>query len=850
MGLSHRDDDEFSLFDFLEISRTGEKLLSTLSPYVGELSESLDRSSVALAECLRPWFSKINETEVGNDLVKDFCFTTLKLALMGRPANAIKQMTMFSFPHYNTSAGEDGAGSLERSLSCFFLYSTELISDEGERRLREGLSYVSLMVAGAEYARLVQREILKGGTRAAGTALIVGSINHNIGSHGIHWFEHEARELALRYKANNSELGHYFEDKARFFAYLRERLEFVATVAIYSPAWMTTSRFGELVRELSDNGSFLGNLARSEGVAKVHFPSDQDWSEEVAVPGGPLGRQALYTILENIIRDGAKYGRASTSDASELEVSIELSQLESRDFDRSAYEDLSAETEEEIKENLVRITICDNKSTYEKSKDEILKVFEALRSEGICDERGKLLSGGRGVKERFICAAFLRGESLTELLAGDRKPEVPIIKIEKIHHQEDRLGWTFYMLKPKEVLLVSDRFRQGEVPKDLRERTNVWDWMKFRGRVNSPYSRHTFVILDLSSPRDVSWLLSPASGVNNICRLPYRLVLGGDKKLIHETIEQLNRPMCQIEDGLMQPDRLSTAELYPHWLSFVLMRPWKEDHSEVLNNPGIVVSSGKWSSAESGTRASVGNYVLLRHKPPQNIAYEANKYIVFDDHADGKNEFFPNNERGNHVLTYEPHEADHSVRNWAAASTVRDIIARHEDHVLYRFIEAASLRVLIVDERLDPSLDALRIHFSGSQKGGVEIPLRSLLQAKAITVRGQEYAGQSDRVVAEGEMIEWVKESPFDFALIHQGILDKLFREQKKHNNKSRYIQSVCEQMRISGKLYDVIIHSGRTLPDLPPSLKFLSLTSIEKWLNEYLAKVELTDELLSLRRS
>jgi hypothetical protein len=200
--------------DFKEISDEGAKFFSLYQNYEKEeLIEEINELSLQVSQEVKQKFG-----EVKNGLVKSFCFKTLTLCLMGRPKAPIKQILMFSFPHFTHTDKKDGVH--QRSLCCFFLYTVRKLTPEEEKRLREGLAYVSSVVAGAEYARLVKREVLKGGRKAAVAQVMSRNMSHNIGSHVL-------AALAQESSLETNEIKILLN-------YLKHRQEFIADISTAS----------------------------------------------------------------------------------------------------------------------------------------------------------------------------------------------------------------------------------------------------------------------------------------------------------------------------------------------------------------------------------------------------------------------------------------------------------------------------------------------------------------------------------------------------------------------------------------------------------------------------------------
>jgi hypothetical protein len=167
--------------------------------------------------------------------------------------------------------------------------------------------------------------------------------------------------------------------------------------------------------------------------------------------------------------------------------------------------------------------------------------------------------------------------------------------------------------------------------------------------------------------------------------------------------------------------------------------------------------------------------------------------------------------------------------------------------------EAALIRLLVVDERIDGSLDGIKEHFEK-----VEFTHRELWELKGVDVMGQQYKGRAEEIPDEGPILERVKEAkkcgrPYGFVLLHQGILDKLYERlpdnQRSRKSKQEYVEQVIKQVQQEG-VWHIVIHSGRGgVSDLPKGVKFVHLSSVEAWFGSNLSKADVVDELMGVRR-
>src|SRR5260370_29772220 len=96
---------------------------------------------------------------------------------------------------------------------------------------------------------------------------------------------------------------------------MRERMDLLAGFATTIPFSPRAVRFGAVIADFTNNSLLVQRLGKTEGVHKIDIKfiakevsGAVGIDEFVALPGGSLGAQAFYSILENIIRDRAKYG--------------------------------------------------------------------------------------------------------------------------------------------------------------------------------------------------------------------------------------------------------------------------------------------------------------------------------------------------------------------------------------------------------------------------------------------------------------------------------------------------------------------------------------------------------------
>lgn len=266
---------------------------------------------------------------------------------------------------------------------------------------------------------------------------------------------------------NNIQLP-FLVGTGRFIGYLQERQDYIATIATDyipygAPVNLKDAIYDELNPDLrhkrhndkNDNNRplnvLLSYIAKSEGLSRenmdqegfatskdilIGFPKytkdtkepqifgigiDNCESENEALsemrkinfnlPGGLVGRQAVFSIIENLIRNAAKHGNTRAVD--NLEYTFDIINIgdisnEPCIEDRICSEKWRMLYEKAIdKNNLYLLTITDNLQ-YDTS---IIEKLEPGLTEDYVDAFGKMTAGNKGLKEIRTSAAWLRSET-------------------------------------------------------------------------------------------------------------------------------------------------------------------------------------------------------------------------------------------------------------------------------------------------------------------------------------------------------------------------------------------------------------------------------------------------------
>lgn len=608
------------------------------------------------------------------------------------------------------------------------------------------------------------------GNRAGGIALMARNLSHNIGSHALYWIADEGDA-----------------DQKRFLNYLQVRMELLAGFATSMPLSPTTANVGEVVRRFTGMKLLLNNICRSESVEDIQIKYEGKENLEAVFFGGEVGIHAFYSILENCIRDSSKFAPRDEEWAQSMVMHIDAQQVD----------------------GFIQIDVYDDARNYAKHGPTIA---DSLRRIRISDARGRLIPESWGIKERFVCAAMLRGYRPEEFpLQETGTDETPSIgesrfDLRRVLAMEDVNGncsWRFYLpCRAADVLLVTDQ-PPANAPKEVLVQT----FKMFEKAAQSPAGiTSPFVVLDHLPAGEHDQSLE--------ARLPARTYVRGDAG--GSRFLRIDAPIESLSPRLLLERSVTAVRDRP--LLLILAVGDFEENGELSigkqyeDLPLIVV-------ADLQLRSEVAR---LRNEG------RTEDFIVFKRHPHEDELEFLRSANGLGVEHYETYESN-PVLTAAVRNTGPDRLRE-----CYRLLEAALTRILIIDERLDLTLDARP-----------DCMKRQQLLLKGIELRGSEFAGHATRedAVKVADLPSWG--SGFDFVVLHRGVVDKLITDQRFGPVTTA---EVVDRLESSGAR--VIIHSGRMgLGDMPSRTKFLSLANVTTWIDNGYSKLQIVEELFNLRR-
>lgn len=173
------------------------------------------------------------------------------------------------------------------------------------------------------------------------------------------------------------------------------------------------------------NGNIKIQVRSENGKGSGYLSLKEMRNYHIGLPGGISGRQALFSILENIIRNAAKHGNFHEVENLAITLDI-LDPLSAKDKNTCAK---LWKKEPEDLDKLVDIndiyvmTITDNLKI---SQDKFEKLLEVLQDKYV-NENGEMNNRAKGLKEMRISAAYIR--RIEDEEKAEQEHRAPIINI-------------------------------------------------------------------------------------------------------------------------------------------------------------------------------------------------------------------------------------------------------------------------------------------------------------------------------------------------------------------------------------------------------------------------------------
>jgi hypothetical protein len=388
----------------------------------------------------------------------------------------------------------------------------------------------------------------------------------------------------------------------QFISYLQERQDFIATIATDFAPYYANVNFKDFIYDelnpdkryerhkdranLKIDNILLGNIARSEGLGRPTSPTSNtngksDLSDiilkfrnfdgnpvegadingklinekdpaiiekatslkemrayDMSLPGGVVGRQAVFSIVENVIRNAAKHGNWREQQKLELSFDIFTKEDIIGKSDRIPIGDNCGEGHLSLFEvfdsfyknasdmdDLYIVTLTDNLLC---DQEKLAKLRMAI-SELYVDERGVMKEANKGIKEMRISASWLRSIKIEDEINCNIR--IPKIENKQKSEEENKfeackydknwrampdnkapilyarltssnkcgkgnLQYIFCLMRPKKVAVISSRFANCVSFNRARYKSCSWGLFSPEEYIGVSNKSYEFILLD------------------------------------------------------------------------------------------------------------------------------------------------------------------------------------------------------------------------------------------------------------------------------------------------------------------------------------------------------------------
>lgn len=305
-------------------------------------------------------------------------------------------------------------------------------------------------LGGKNWAERCRKESIK----SAVAALMARNLSHNLGSHDLSNTKNYFRNTVDQIDQLTQELIQAdYRGNVRLLQYIQERMDFIATIIsgdqyplcglnfkaeffdiltnddcgarhgkseknfllqylLYSEKLtrhhnldeeFTEAKMKEVNLVVKYNGCqiYTGKVGKSEEDIKMELSK-----QRLAVPGGVMARHALFTLVENILRNAAKHNEHD----GDLVLTIKIEKNDGK-YKLYFYDNCnSADTKVEV------IKKDENGEENKETKTVIEVIREKLSNITIVSEDGKIDKNDKGLKEMLFCAIWLKNKDLSQTL--------------------------------------------------------------------------------------------------------------------------------------------------------------------------------------------------------------------------------------------------------------------------------------------------------------------------------------------------------------------------------------------------------------------------------------------------
>ena len=656
------------------------------------------------------------------------------------------------FLFFTVNKDKKNITELNESLSRI---SIKLYEELGNRIRFFAINY--LFNLGIHLFRRAQIESLK----SAKAAIMSRNMSHNLGSHVMFYIKQKLQSVSKivdnkvldniipgniatiadieeKIKANKDIELPFLVGLGRFINYLQERQDYIATIATdYIPANSTISfkdfvydelkpdlRYERHYSQNNDAGWQPGNLLldyiayseryRSCNDIEILFgefdgrnpqekgsPSDVDFKKlrefNIAVPGGVVGRQAIFSIFENIIRNAAKHSGRRNDNKLVLQLSLlgkDDNLFNSDDFksirndDMAKYDVSGNILKAKYEECFDKYHVLRIKIDMPNDAKTVNKLVEKL-ADPYLEENGNMKESSKGLKEMRISAAWLRGYSIDTEIPANEPPALSIYT-EPYDNSKVTISYIVCLPKPCKVAFVVECDNSDTVNGLL-----------------TPYGCKVFTDpFKLKDEEDRDKLINEIANYEIVCMptnlkaqlCPYissRYIINEDQTetLLKNLTDSIEKTNYKDKEAKKEAIENSIGSIYETWFGTT----YNDDILKLVVADEKAVENKK-TEKETGSLSSDNNVILTA--TTSVTKEEVNEAVVYSTHFKG---LFAKNDKDSEPEGYNGMLADAiSIESVTGNNSTARLIRQDKWNKEWKIklISSGIARVAIFDERI------------------------------------------------------------------------------------------------------------------------------------------------------
>lgn len=666
----------------------------------------------------------------------------------------------------------------------------------------------------------------------------------------------------------------------RLLNYIQERQDFIATIASDSMPFFISVNFKDFIYDEINHDKkserhsdshekelnlLLDNIARSEEIVRHKTKSEQkelvlkfrnfngnrlpetnlsskeqkmkeDLDEmrlfDIELPSGIMGRQAIFSIMENFIRNSAKHGGDRKDD---LEIKLNISESDSDEEDNLIYPEFYKISISDNNRNANKHTYKTKKINVANNKEkEINLTVKELIDLAINDaviEDGLLNDSYKGIKEMKISALWLRRLEPSKIEDSDIDPPLLDVSTDK----DNNIVYSFYVYKPHKVAIISDVLEQS---------------MNKQKRFAAQFDNKKIF---------ASWKFYTSEEALSAESIPYNFVINYGSSLSYQELRKkipvryldakdfeekyIEDILCNEYYNFIKEDFLDTQNKIEKYLYEEIYKLWLKKKNIIPEKQRLLIVDQKtcdkliFEPLEIDTR-----YIEIKRSLTVETLVNFKPTIIFNKHNDTLSDY---QRFKDDYLKENPEVIDSIIFvEGVSGGNSTDRLIRNsikDDLWFYRIMEAAHISVLIIDERIWESYNREYCDVFRNKR----IDILNIVEKSEgqFVLKDLEHKGDNEynaRIPSRGKLDGKKIKLPFkkyDFLLIHQGLIDKMtgMEDVNKTFNMFRNLA------------HFKLIHSGRSKPpkeQFPDNCAFVQFSSLQKALQD--CKMSLVELLLS----